>query len=87
MLQAMTSADPEAKAAIDHMNRTNVEMFNRLLEGVAEDDIPNVSFGINGALSNALGGVLAGMLTLDESLDRVEWVARTLISATTPRPG
>ncbi len=61
MLQAMTSADPEAKAAIDHMNRTNVEMFNRLLEGVAEDDIPNVSFGINGALSNALAGVLAGM--------------------------
>jgi AcrR family transcriptional regulator len=86
MLQAMTSADSEAKAAIDHMNRTNVEMFNRLLEGVAEDDIPNVSFGINGALSNALAGVLAGMLTLDESLDRVEWVARTLIGARTSRP-
>ena len=44
MLQAMTSADPEAKAAIDQMNRTNVEMFNRLLEGVADDDIPNVTF-------------------------------------------
>ena len=86
MLQAMTSADSEAKAAIDHMNRTNVEMFNRLLEGVAEDDIPNVSFGLNAALSNALAGVLAGMLTLDESLDRVEWVARTLIGATTSRP-
>jgi TetR/AcrR family transcriptional regulator, cholesterol catabolism regulator len=86
MLQAMTSADPEAKAAIDHMNRTNVEMFNRLLEGVAEDEIPNVSFGLNAALSNALTGVLAGMLTLDESLDRVEWVARTLIGATTSRP-
>jgi TetR/AcrR family transcriptional regulator, cholesterol catabolism regulator len=86
MLQAMTSADPEAKAAIDHMNRTNVEMFNRLLEGVAEDDIPNVSFGVNAALSNALAGVLAGMLTLDESLARVEWVARTLIGATTSRP-
>jgi AcrR family transcriptional regulator len=85
MLQAMTSADPEAKAAIDHMNRTNVEMFNRLLEGVAEDDIPNVSFGLNAALSNALAGVLAGMLTLDESLDRVEWVARTLIGATASR--
>jgi TetR/AcrR family transcriptional regulator, cholesterol catabolism regulator len=85
MLQAMTSADSEAKAAIDHMNRTNVEMFNRLLEGVAEDDIPNVSFGINAVLSNALAGVLAGMLTLDESLDRVEWVARTLIGATTSR--
>ena len=85
MLQAMTSADPEAKAALDHMNRTNVEMFNRLLEGVAEDDIPNVSFGLNAALSNALAGVLAGMLTLDESLNRVEWVARTLIGATASR--
>jgi TetR/AcrR family transcriptional regulator, cholesterol catabolism regulator len=83
MLQAMTSADPEAKAAIDHMNRTNVEMFNRLLEGVAEDEIPNVSFGLNAALTNALTAVLTGMLTLDESLSRVEWVARTLIGATT----
>ena len=32
MLQAMTSTDPEAKAAIDQMGRTNVEMFDRLLE-------------------------------------------------------
>jgi len=55
MLQAMTSADPEAKAAIDHMNRTNVEMFNRLLEGVAEDgtieairiaDAPGFALGV-----------------------------------------
>ena len=81
MLQAMTSADPEAKAAMDHMNRTNVEMFDRLLEGIAEAEIPNVSFGLNAALSNALAAVLTGMLTLDESLDRVEWVARTLIGA------
>jgi TetR/AcrR family transcriptional regulator, cholesterol catabolism regulator len=81
MLQAMTSADPEAKAAMDHMNRTNVEMFDRLLEGIAEGEIPNVSFGLNAALSNALAAVRTGMLTLDESLDRVEWVARTLIGA------
>ena len=81
MLQAMTSADPEAKAAMDHMNRTNVEMFNRLLEGIAEEEIPNVSFGLNAALSNALAGVRTGMLTLDESSARVEWVARALIGA------
>jgi AcrR family transcriptional regulator len=86
MLQAMTSADPEAKAAMDHMNRTNVEMFNRLLEGIAEEEIPNVSFGLNAALSNALAGVRTGMLTLDESLARVEWVARTLIGGAAPRP-
>jgi TetR/AcrR family transcriptional regulator, cholesterol catabolism regulator len=86
MLQAMTSADAEAKAAMDHMNRTNVEMFNRLLEGIAEEEIPNVSFGLNAALSNALAGVRTGMLTLDESLARVEWVARTLIGAAEPRP-
>jgi threonine/homoserine efflux transporter RhtA len=66
---------------MDHMNRTNVEMFDRLLEGIAEAEIPNVSFGLNAALSNALAAVLTGMLTLDESLDRVEWVARTLIGA------
>jgi AcrR family transcriptional regulator len=86
MLQAMTSADPEAKAAMDHMNRTNIEMFNRLLEGIAEEAIPNVSFGLNAALSNALAGVRTGMLTLEESLDRVEWVARTLIGAATTQP-
>jgi TetR/AcrR family transcriptional regulator, cholesterol catabolism regulator len=86
MLQAMTSADSEAKAAIGHMNRTNVEMFSRLLEGVADEDIPNVSFGLNAALTSSLMAVLTGMLTLDESLDRVEWVARTLIGAATTRP-
>ena len=33
MLQTMASTDPEARAAMDHMNRTNVEVFDRLLEG------------------------------------------------------
>jgi TetR/AcrR family transcriptional regulator, cholesterol catabolism regulator len=85
MLQTMASTDPEARAAIDHMNRTNIEMFNRLLEGVADAQIPSLTFGINAALSSALAGVLAGMLTLDESLDRVEWVARTLVGAASQR--
>jgi AcrR family transcriptional regulator len=83
MLQTMASTDPEARAAMDHMNRTNVEVFDRLLEGVASEKIPNVSFGINAALSSALAAVLTGAWTLDESLSRVEWVARTLIGATT----
>jgi AcrR family transcriptional regulator len=85
MLQTMTSADPEAKAAINHMNRTSVEMFDRLLEGIAPEEISNVSFGINAALSSALAGVLAGMLTPEESLNRVEWVARTLVGAAAVR--
>lgn len=87
MLQAMTSTAPEAKTAIDHMGRTNVEMFDRLLEGIAQERIPDVSFGINAALTSALTAVLTGALTLDEALSRVEWVARTLIGATTQRAG
>jgi TetR/AcrR family transcriptional regulator, cholesterol catabolism regulator len=81
MLQTMTSTDPEAKAAIDHMARTNVEMFDRLLEGIAPERVPDVSFGLNAALTNALTAVLTGALTLDEAMGRVEWVARTLIEA------
>jgi TetR/AcrR family transcriptional regulator, cholesterol catabolism regulator len=81
MLQTITSTDPEAKAAIDHMGRTNVELFNRLLEGVATEEIARISFGINAALTSALTAVLVGMMTLEESLSRVEWVARTLLNA------
>ena len=81
MLQTARSTGPEARATIDQMDRRNVEMFNSLLEGVALEDIANITFGLNAALSNALAGVLNGMLTLDESLDRVEWVARVLLTA------
>ena len=79
MFQTTTSTDPQARATIEHMNRTNTEMFNRLLEGVAPEDVPNITFGLNAALSSSLAGVLAGMMTLEESLDRVEWVARVLL--------
>lgn len=80
MLQTMTSTDPEVRASIDQMERTNVELFNRLLAGVAPDRIPQVSFGLNAALSAALAGQRAGRLTLDESLKHVEWVARVLLA-------
>ncbi len=83
MLQAMTSTDAQAKAAIDHMSRTNADMFDRLLEGIAQENIPDVSFGLNAALTSALTAVLTGALTLEEALSRVEWVARTLIDAAT----
>ena len=81
MFQTATSADPEAKATIDQMNRTNTEMFNRLLEGVAPEDIPNITFCLNAALNTALSGVLTGMMTLEESLSRVDWVARVLLGS------
>jgi len=80
MFQTTTSTDPEARATVDQMNRTNTEMFNRLLEGIAAEDIPNITFGLNAALSSSLAGVLAGMMTLEESLSRVEWVARVLLA-------
>ena len=79
MLQMMTSTDPEVKSTIDQMECTNVEMFDRLLDGVAPEVIPNISFGLNVALSGALAGLLAKRLSLDESLNRVEWVARVLL--------
>jgi AcrR family transcriptional regulator len=80
MLQMMRSTDPEVKSTIDEMERTNVELFNRLLVGVTPDLIPKVSFGLNAALSAALAGFRARRLTLEESLDHVEWVARVLLA-------
>jgi AcrR family transcriptional regulator len=80
MFQTTTSTDSEARATIDQMNRTNTEMFNRLLEGVAPEDVPNITFGLDAALSSSVAGVLTGMMTLEESLSRVEWVARTLLA-------
>jgi TetR/AcrR family transcriptional regulator, cholesterol catabolism regulator len=80
MLQISRSTSPDAKATLDQMDRTNTEMFESLLDGVAPEDIPNITFGLNGALSNALAGVLAGMLTSDEAQSRVEWVARVLLT-------
>ena len=79
MVQMMTSADPLVRGTLDEMNRTNAEMFNRLLGSVAPEDIPNVSFGINAALASAVTGLLTDRLTLDESLSQVEWVARVLL--------
>lgn len=80
MLKTATSTDPHAMVTIDHMNRTNVEMFGRLLEGVAPEDVPFITFGLNAALSSALTALLTETLSLDESLNRVEWVARALLA-------
>ncbi|RDH79815.1 TetR/AcrR family transcriptional regulator [Mycolicibacterium moriokaense] len=79
MFQTTRSTDSAARTTIDQMNRTNTDLFNRLLEGVAPEDVPNITFGLNAALTNGLAGVLTGMLTLDEALSRVEWIARVLL--------
>lgn len=81
MLQMMTSTVPEVRATVEQMERTNVEMFARLLNGISPEEIPKVTFGLNAALSNALAGLLVGRMTLDESLGHVEWVTRALVGA------
>jgi TetR/AcrR family transcriptional regulator, cholesterol catabolism regulator len=86
MLQRMTSTDPEARASIDRMDRTNVEMFNRLLEGAPSEEVSYISFGLNAALIYALNGFFTGKLTLDESLAHVEWIARAILSERQAQP-
>jgi hypothetical protein len=83
MFTMMTSADPAAQATLDQMNRNNGDMFDRLLDGIPADQIRNVSFGLNAALSSALTGMLTGRLTLDEALDLVAWTARVLVTGAT----
>ena len=80
MLKTTTSTDLHATSAIDHMNRNNVEMFGRLLDGIAPEKIPFITFGLNAALSGVLAALLTDKLSLDESLGRVEWVACALLS-------
>lgn len=80
MFKTTTSNDPHATSTIDHMNRNNVEMFGRLLDGIAPEDIPFIIFGLNAALSSALSALLTDKLSLEESLSRVEWIARALLA-------
>lgn len=79
MLQMMTSNDPDVGSTIDRMNQTNAEMFERLLHGFPPDDIPNLSFVLNAALTSAITRLLSGRISLDESQARVEWAARALL--------
>ena len=79
MLQMMTSTDPDVASTIDRMNRTNAEMFERLLRGFPPDDVPNLSFALNAALTSAITRMLNGRMSLDEAQARVEWAARALL--------
>jgi AcrR family transcriptional regulator len=86
MFTMMHSADPEAQVTLDHMNRNNTDMFDRLLGGIPAEQVPLVSFGLNAALSSALTGMLTGRMTLDEALDRVAWMARVLVRGAAELP-
>ena len=79
MLQMMTSTDPDVSAAIDRMNKTNAEMFERLLQGFPTEDIPNLSFVLNAILTSAITAMLARSMSLDEAQARVEWGARAAL--------
>lgn len=83
MFAMMTSANPDAQATLDQMNRNNIDMFDRLLEGIPADQVPSVSFGLNAALSSALAGMLTRRMSLDEALDKVAWTARVVVDAGT----
>ncbi|BBZ51117.1 TetR/AcrR family transcriptional regulator [Mycobacterium heidelbergense] len=84
-LQLTISTEPGAKVAIDQLLRTNAEIFNRLVDIVAPEDLPHLSFGLSGVLTGALIWLLTGRMTLEESLSHVEWVARVLLGGTQPR--
>ena len=79
MLHMMTSTHPDVAATIDRMHRTNAEMFERLLHGFPPDDVPNLSFALNAALTSAITRMLNGRMSLDEAQARVEWAARALL--------
>ncbi|MDT5213095.1 MAG: TetR/AcrR family transcriptional regulator, cholesterol catabolism regulator [Mycobacterium sp.] len=79
MLQMMTSTDADVGAAIDRMNKTNAEMFERLLQGFPTEDIPNLSFVLNAILTSAITAMLARSMSLDEAQARVEWAARAAL--------
>ena len=82
MLQMMTSTDPDVSATIDRMNRSNADMFARLLHGLPPGDVPNLSFALNAILTSAITRMLNGRMSLDESQMRVEWAARALLEPT-----
>jgi len=65
IFQTTTSTRSEARATIDQMNRHEYRNVQRSPGSIAAEDIPNITFGLNAALSSSLAGVLAGMMTLE----------------------
>ncbi|WP_230981630.1 TetR/AcrR family transcriptional regulator [Mycobacterium malmoense] len=84
-LQLTISTDLAAKVAVDQMRCTNAKIFSRLVDVVAPEDLQHLNFGLSGALTGSLIGLLTGRVTLEESLNHVEWVARALLGEAQPR--
>lgn len=81
MVQMLGSSDPDVLAIIEQqMARTNTELFNRLLADLPADDIPYVSFALDAALMSTVTWLVTGRTTLAASLERLEGVARILLT-------
>ncbi|OIN82754.1 TetR/AcrR family transcriptional regulator [Mycobacterium malmoense] len=84
-VQLAVSTEPGAKVAIDQILGTNAEIFIRLVDVVAPEDLRHVAFGLSAVLTGSLIGLLTGRMTLEESFSHVEWVARVLLGDVQPR--
>jgi len=80
MFQTTTSTDSEARATIDQMNRTNTEMFQQTPGRHCSGGYSEHHLRPQRRTEQLACRVLAGMMTLEESLSRVEWVARVLLA-------
>jgi TetR/AcrR family transcriptional regulator, cholesterol catabolism regulator len=79
MLQMITSKDPDVSATIERMNRTNVEMFDVLLQDFPAEAVPTLNFALNALLTSAITQLLVGSMSLEESQAQVDWAARALL--------
>lgn len=84
-LQLAMSPEPQAKAAMVQILTTNIDVFARLVDVVAPEDLRHVGFGLSAALAGSLIGLLTGRLDLEQSQSHVEWVARVLLGELQPR--
>ncbi len=50
-----------------------------MVYGFPPDDVPNLSFALNAALTSAITRMLNGRMSLEESQARVDWAARALL--------
>ncbi len=80
MFQTTTSTDPQARADRrpdeSHKHRDVQPAAGRCCAGGYSEH----HLWTQRRLSSSLAGVLAGMMTLEESLSRVEWLARVLLA-------
>ncbi|WP_242657477.1 TetR family transcriptional regulator [Mycobacterium intracellulare] len=79
MVRMWSSSDPDVLAIIEQMGRSNSELFKRLMDGIAPDDITYAMFALDAALMSSVTWLVTGRSTLDSAVDRVEGIARMLL--------